>query len=103
MVEQWNEQIKQQNANAIVQAERLHNLKQAALQQVLAAQKTLVDAFRNEGEPGDMPDDLKDIVKRLGKIVRELDAKERIALLGQADDEFRIEVPAWAQDVFAAE
>ena len=95
--QEWNEQIKQQNTKAIAEAERIHNLKRTALKQVLVAQKTLVDAFRDEGEPGDMPEDLNDIVKRLGKIVRELDSKERIELLGQAVDEFRVEVPVWAQ------
>lgn len=93
--QEWNEQIKQQNVNAIAKAERLHILKQAVLKQVLAAQKTLVDAFRDEGEPGDMPADLNDIVKRLSKIVRELDTKEHVELLGQDVEEFRIAVPEW--------
>jgi len=93
----WNEQIRQHNTNVIAEAQRIHELKQTALQQVIEANRTLVNAFRDEGELRDMPEDLMAITSQLGKVIRELDTKEQVELLGQDVEEFRVELPAWTQ------
>lgn len=95
--QEWNEGIQQHNRKALADAQRLHELKQAIMQKVIEANRILVNAYRDEGLPREMPEDLSSISMRLGRIVRELDAKIEVELLGQAEEEFRMEVPAWVQ------
>lgn len=97
--QEWNEDLKQHNAKLMAAAENNHRIKQDLKKNLEDAVRTAVDAYPNEdGVHVGMPSETSEQIMNILRVIRTLDrSKEKVELSGQAVDQFKIDLPDWAE------
>jgi hypothetical protein len=97
--EAWNEEIRKQNAALLTEAAKSHAIKQEVIKRLQDAARYVTDQYPLAGDgTRPMPESTSELFEQLQRMWRSLkQEKEQVPLLGQAVEELKVELPAWAE------
>lgn len=95
--EEWDNLVHQQNAAMIAEAEKCHRIKQTLKQKLIEARQVIINEFPMDDDGiRRLPDSIDTFDTKIFMLIRELDkSKEKIGLLGQDVEEFRVQLPPY--------